>query len=105
MQLSEDEKVRKFGKKRGHCIRNTLLRYEYEGTCIGCGYKIIKRKHELSKNSEKTFFKRLKYAEHKLFCICVDVYKNYKADVFDKMFELLSRSKKNRNKQYSVRKI
>ena len=47
--LSEDEKIEKYGKKCGHCNRNTLLRYEYEWSCFGCGYNVIKRKNELSK--------------------------------------------------------
>ena len=33
-----------FIKGFGHCKRNILLSYEYELTCISCGYNIIKRK-------------------------------------------------------------
>ena len=48
MQLSEDEIIQKYGKKCGHCNRKTLLPYEYELTCVSCGFNLIKRKHELS---------------------------------------------------------
>ena len=30
-----------------------LLPYEYEFTCISCGFNVIKRKHELSKIQRK----------------------------------------------------
>ena len=40
---------KKNGKHCGHCNRNTLLPYEYEFTCVSCGYNVINRKHELSK--------------------------------------------------------
>ena len=74
MNLSEDEIIQKYGKRYGHCNRNTLLAYEYEFTCVSCGYNVNKRKHELSKVQRKKIFKsRLKYAEQKKFCICVDV--------------------------------
>ena len=75
MSLCEDEIIEKYAKRCGHCNRNTLLPYEYEWTCISCGYKINKRKHELSKIQRKktSFFNRLKYAEQKIFCICIDV--------------------------------
>ena len=69
MQLSEDETIEKNDKKCGHCYLNTLLAYEYEWTCISCGFNLIKRKHELSKIQLKiiTFVNRLKYAEHNFF--------------------------------------
>ena len=78
MELSEDEIIKKHAKTCGHCSRNTLLPYEYEWTCISCGYNVIKREHELSKIQRKKlkFINRLKYPERKLICICVDVYKN-----------------------------
>ena len=49
MELTEDEIIQKYGKRCGHCNRNTLLQYEYEFTCFSCGYNVNKRKHELSK--------------------------------------------------------
>ena len=55
MNLSADEIIEKYGKQCGHCSRNTLLPYEYEWTCISCGYNLIKRKHELSKIQRKKF--------------------------------------------------
>ena len=30
MNLSEDQKIEKYGQKCRHCSRNTLLPYEYE---------------------------------------------------------------------------
>ena len=49
-------------------------------------------KHELSKIQRKklNFIKRLKYAEVKLFSICVDVYKTYEGDEYDKIYEVFS---------------
>ena len=77
MGLSEDEIIHKNAKKCLHCNRNMLLPYEYEWTCISCGYNVSKRKHELSKIQRKkiNFINRLKYAEQKIFCICIDLYK------------------------------
>ena len=65
MELSENEIIQNYGKLYGHCNRNTLLPYEYEWTCISCGFNLIKRKHELSKIQRKriNFINRLKYAE------------------------------------------
>ena len=53
MELTEDEIIEKYGKHCGNCNRNTLLPYEYEFTCIVCGYNVNKRKHELSKIQRK----------------------------------------------------
>ena len=79
MELTEDERIEKYAKICGHCNRNTLLPYEYEFTCIACGYNVNKRKHELSKIQRKkiNFINRLKNAEVKIFFICLDVYKIY----------------------------
>ena len=75
MNLSEDEIIQKYGKHCGRCRRNTLLPYEYELTCFSCGYNVSKRKKELSKIQRKkiNFINRLKYAEQKIFSICIDV--------------------------------
>ena len=79
MEITEDEIIQKYGKKCGQCNRNTLLPYDNEFTCFSCGYNVNKRKHELSKIQRKKiiFINRFKYAEQKIFCICVDVYKVY----------------------------
>ena len=53
MILSEDGIIRKYVKQCSHCNRNTLPPYEYEVTCISCGYNVIKRKQELSKIQRK----------------------------------------------------
>ena len=92
MNLSEHEIFEKYGKQCGHCSRNTLLPYEYEFTCIACGCNVRKQKHELSKTQRKklNFINRLKYAELKIICICVDVYKIYEDNDFKKVYEVLS---------------
>ena len=92
MILSEDEIIQKYGKLCGHCNRNTLLPYEYEFTCFSCGYNVNKRKHELSKIQRKkiNFINRLKYAEQKIFCICIDVYKIYEGNDFNEIYKVLS---------------
>ena len=48
------------------------------------------------------FMNQLKYAERKIFCICVDVYKIYEGDDYDKLFEVLSTLK---NKKLKVNNI
>ena len=92
MNLSEDEIIQKYGRHCGHCNRNTLLPYEYEFTCFSCGYNIIKLKHELSKIQRKkiNFINRLKYAEVKIFSICVDVYKIYEGNAYDEIYKVLT---------------
>ena len=79
MELTEDEIIQKYGKHCGHCNRNTILTYEYEFTCISCGYNVIKREHELCKIQRKKIIliNRLKYTEQKIFCICVEYMKFY----------------------------
>ena len=87
MELNEDQIFDKYEKHCGHCNRNTFLPYEYEFTCFSCGFNVIKRKHELSKIQRKkiSFINRLKYAEQKIFCICVDVYKIYEGDDYNEI--------------------
>ena len=92
MELTEDEIIQKYGKQCRHCNRNTLLPYENEFTCFSCGYNVNKRKHELSKIQRKkiNFINRLKYAEIKIFSICVGVYIIYEGDDYDEIFKVLS---------------
>ena len=89
MVLTEDEIIQKYAKRCGHCNRDMLLPYEYEWTCISCGFNINKHKHELSKIQRKkiNFINRLKYAEQKIFCICIDVYKIYEGDDYDEIYK------------------
>ena len=51
-----------------------------------------KRKNGLSKIQRKkiNFINRLKYAEQKIFCICIDVYKFYEGDNYDEICKILS---------------
>ena len=92
MELTEDKIIQKCAKGCGHCSRKTLLPYENEFTCFSCGYNVIKRKHELSKIQRKknNFISRLRYAEQKIFCIFIDVYKIYEGNDYDKIYEVLS---------------
>ena len=100
MELTEDENLKNYGKKCGRSNQNMLLPYEFERTCVSCGYNVIKRKHDFSKIQRKriNFINRLKYAEPKIFCICVDVYKIYENIDFDKTYEVLSTLKNKRIK-------
>ena len=92
MELTEVEFIEKYAKRCGHRNRNNLLPYGYEFTCIACGYNVKKRKHELSKIQRKkiNFVNRLKYAEVKIFSICVDVYKICEGDDFNEVYNVLS---------------
>ena len=87
--------------KSGHCNRNTLLPYEYELTCFSCGCNVHRRKHELSKIQRKkiNFINRLKYAEVKIFSICVDVDKFYEGDDFDEFYKVFSTLKNKKLKK------
>ena len=104
MELSEDQIIEKYAKKCLHCNRNTLLPYEYEFTCFSCGYNVNKRKHELSKIQRKkiNFINRLKYAEQKIFCICIDVSKIYEGIEYDELYKVLSTLK---NKKLKLNNI
>ena len=86
MELTEDQVIEKYGKNCGHCNRNTLLPYEYEWACFSFGYNVNKQKNELSKIQRKktNFINRLKYAEVKVFSICVDIYKIMKVMILMK---------------------
>ena len=44
MELTEDEIIEKYGKKCLHCNQNCLLPYEYEWTCLSCGFNVKKTK-------------------------------------------------------------
>ena len=57
MELTEDQIIEKYAKHCGHCKRNTLLPYEYEFTCVVCGFNVIKQKHQLSKIQKNKFYK------------------------------------------------
>ena len=92
MELTEDETIQKYAERCGHCNRKTLLPYEPEFTGFSCAYNVNKRKNELSKIQCKkiNFINRLKYAEQKILCICIDVYKIYEDNDYNKLFESLS---------------
>ena len=92
MELTEDEIIQKYATSCRHCNRNMLLPYEYEWSCLSCNYVMFKRKHELSKIQRKkiNFINRLKNAEQKIFCICIDVYKIYEGGDYDEIIKVLS---------------
>ena len=92
MELTEDEIIQKYAKNCQHCNRNALLPYEYEWSCFSCNYIASKRKNELSKIQRRkiNFINRLKYAEVKIFSICVDLYKIYDGDDFNVIYKVLS---------------
>ena len=92
MELTEDEIIQKYAKNCQHCNRNALLPYEYEWSCFSCHYIVSKRKNELYKIQRKkiNFINRLKYAEVKIFSICVDLYKIYDGDDFNEIYKVLS---------------
>ena len=47
--------------------------------------------NSLNFNEKKlNFINRLKYAEHKVFCICIEVHKLYEGNDYDKIYEALS---------------
>ena len=104
MELTEDEIIQNYAKKCGNCKRNTLLPYEYEFICITFGYNVNKRKNELSKiqRKKRNFINRLKYAEVKIFSICVDLCKIYEGDDYDKIYEVLSTSKNKKLKMNNI---
>ena len=90
MELSEDEIVQKYAKYCGHCNRNTSLPYEYEFSCFSCGYNVIRRKQELTKLHRRklNFINGIKYAEQKIFCICMHVCKIYEGDDYNKLYDM-----------------
>ena len=104
MELTEDEIIQKYAKNCGNCNRNTLLPYEYEWSCFSCNNVVYKRKNELSKIQRKkiNFINRLKYAEVKIFSICVDLYKIYEGNDFDEIYKVLSTLK---NKKLKINNI
>ena len=66
--------------------------------------QLNQKKHELTKVQRKknNFINRLKNAELKIFGKCVDVYKTFECDKFDKIYEVLSNLK---NKKLKIKTI
>ena len=52
--------------------------------------------------NKKNFFDRINYAQHKIICICIDVYIKYQDNDFNKNFEDISELK---NKNKKIRKL
>ena len=77
-----------------HFTRNTFPPYEYELTCFLCGYNVLKRKNELKISRKKiSLINRSNFAQHKIYCICIAVYKNYEGEDFSEIFSFLSKLK------------
>ena len=49
-----------------------------------------------------SFIRRLKYAEQKILCICIDVYKIYDGNDYDGIYEVIATSK---NKKLKLNNI
>ena len=56
MEQTEHEIIEKKAEHSGNCRNNTSLPYEYGYNCVSCGYNVIKRKHELTKNQRKKIY-------------------------------------------------
>ena len=54
------------------------------------------------KEKKINFINRLKYAEVKIFSICVDVYKVYQGDNYDEIYKVLSTLKNNKLKLNNI---
>ena len=100
-ELREDEIFEKNRTFCKHCDRNLLLPYKFEWTCFGCWYIVIKRKHELSKIQQelKNFINWLKYADHKTFCICTEVYEKYEGNGYNKKYDVFSKLEKKKSRK------
>ena len=90
MELAEDGINEKNAKQCEYCKQTFLKPYEHEFTCLSCGYNATKRKHELFKfqGKEINIINRLKYAEHKIFCICTEVYKRIEGNDYYTRYEI-----------------
>ena len=105
MKITEDQVNEKFAIECSHCVRNMSLPYEYEYTCISRRHNVVKRKYELSKiQRQRKYFNRLNFAGNKLFCICINVYKN-EGDDYDNVYETLSKLRTEKCKQCLHEKI
>ena len=95
MALTEKEIFEKYAKECKHCSRKTLLQYEYELTCVSYGYTVLQGKNEPAKIQRRkiSFYIRLKYAQHKKQCTCIDVFETHDGDVSDKVYRVLSELK------------
>ena len=53
MELTEDQTIEIYAKQCGHCLRKTLLPYEFELICISCGYNVMRGKREPTRSQRK----------------------------------------------------
>ena len=89
MDLTEDEIIKKTEKNVDFAIE--ILFYHTNMNLLAYRVDIMQSEENtnlLNVSEKKKFINRLKYAEHKIFCICIQVYKIYAGDVFDKMYEI-----------------
>ena len=66
-------------------MRSTLVPYENEFTSISSVYNEINRRKENTKSHREKldFINRLKYAQKKILCISIDVYKLFEGNDFN----------------------
>ena len=86
MELNENQIIEKHGEQWMHCMRNTLLPYEHEWTCLSVGYNIIKRKHRLTKLQRKKI--SVIDSRKKVKCVCIDICRIYEGDDFKEFFNV-----------------
>ena len=88
----------------GIVIETRYYHMNMNGLFFSCNYVVSKRKNKLSKIQRKkiNFINRLKYAEVKIFSICVDLYKIYEGDDYDEIYKVLSTLK---NKKIKINNI
>ena len=55
--------------------------------------------NSLEFNEKMNFINRIKYAEQKIFCICIEVYQLYEGNDYDKIYEALSTLKNKKIKK------
>ena len=54
------------------------------------------------KQKKIIFINKTKYAEQKIFCICIDVYKIYEGNDYDKIYKVLSTLKNKKSKLNNI---
>ena len=76
-------------------LKNACISYEKTFCLIKMNYclHIIKKSREITELQRKKigFINRLKYAQHKILCIYIDLYKLYEVNDFIQFFDVLSR--------------
>ena len=94
MELTENRNIEKYAKQWTHCLRNTLLSYEYEWTCFQVTILLWNEKMNFANiNGKKIIVNRLKIAQKDSIWVCIDVYRICERYDNDKLCEGLSTMK------------